>query len=73
MRSRRSRVDGLIYPLNSPVREVMRLASSRLFESGSVEYLVNKWQGSGVPEAKGACWELTQPRPHFYFRLQEWS
>ena len=55
MHPRRSKVDGLIYPLNSPVREVMRLASSRIFESGSVEYLVKKWQGSGVPEAKGGC------------------
>ena len=52
---RRSKVDGLIYPLNSPVREVMRLASSRIFESGSVEYLVKKWQGSGVPESNGGC------------------
>ena len=51
--ARRSRIDGLIYPLNSPVREVMRLASSRLFESGAVEYLVKKWEGNGVPETSG--------------------
>ena len=51
--ARRSSIDGLIYPVNSPVREVMRLASSRLFESGSVEYLVKKWQGNGIPETSG--------------------
>ena len=51
--ARRPRIDGLIYPLNSPVREVMRLASSRLFESGAVEYLVKKWEGNGVPKTSG--------------------
>ena len=53
--ARRSSIDGLIYPVNSPVREVMRLSSSRLFESGAVEYLVKKWQGNGIPETSGGC------------------
>ena len=53
--ARRSSIDGLIYPINSPLREVMRLASSRLFESGAVEYLVKKWQGNGIPETRGGC------------------
>ena len=52
-KDRRSTIEGLIFPLNSPVREVMRLASSRLFESGAVEYLVKKWEGEGIPAGNG--------------------
>ena len=52
-KDRKSTIEWLIFPLNSPVREVMRLASSRLFENGAVEYLVRKWEGEGMPETKG--------------------
>ena len=47
------RLDGLIFPLNSPVKEVMKLAMSRLFESGGVEYLLDKWEGRGIPQVTG--------------------
>ena len=47
------RLDALIFPINSPVKEVMRLAMSRLFESGGVEYLLDKWEGRGIPEVTG--------------------
>ena len=47
------RLDALIFPLNSPVKEVMKLASSRIFESGGAEYLLTKWEGRGVPQVTG--------------------
>ena len=47
------RLDAIIFPLNSPVKEVMKLAMSRMFESGGVEYLLDKWEGRGIPQFTG--------------------
>ena len=49
----KSRIDALIFPLNSPVREVMKIASTRMFETSAVDYLVRKWEGESISQTSG--------------------
>ena len=49
----KSRIDALIFPLNSPVREVMKIASTQMFETNAVDYLIRKWEGEGLPQETG--------------------
>ena len=49
----RAKYDALTFPLNSPVREVMKLASVRMFENSAIEYLIKKWEGRGTVQAAG--------------------
>ena len=49
----KSRFDALIFPLNSPVREVMKLANTRMFENSAVGYLIQKWEGRGAAQGSG--------------------
>ena len=49
----KSRIDALIFPLNSPVREVMKLATTRMFETSAVDYLLQKWEGEGPSQEAG--------------------
>ena len=49
----KSRIDGLIFPLNSPVREVIKIASTQMFETSAVDYLIRKWEGEGIPQETG--------------------
>ena len=51
----KSRIDALIFPLNSPVREVMKMASVSMFENGAVDYLLQKWEGKTIPQMTGMC------------------
>ena len=53
--SEKSRIDALIFPLNSPVREVMKMATARMFENSAVDYLLQKWEGKNIPQVKGMC------------------
>ena len=49
----KSMIDALIFPLNSPVREVMKIASTRMFETSAVDYLVQKWEGESTSQTTG--------------------
>ena len=49
----KAKYDALIFPLNSPFREVMKLASTRMFENSAVEYLIQKWEGRGTIQTAG--------------------
>ena len=49
----KSRIDALIFPLNSPVREVMKMATTRMFENSAVDYLLQKWEGKNIPQVRG--------------------
>ena len=49
----KSRIDALIFPLNSPGREVMKLATTRMFENSAVDYLLQKWEGKDIPQVRG--------------------
>ena len=51
----KSSLDALIFPLNSPVREVMRVAATQLFENSYVDYLLKKWEGQNIPQLRGLC------------------
>jgi hypothetical protein len=41
--------DTLVFSRNSPVKSMFKLASSRIMESGAFHYLLQRWEGRGIP------------------------
>jgi hypothetical protein len=41
--------DTLVFSRNSPVKSMFELASSRILESGAFHYLLQRWEGQGIP------------------------
>ena len=41
--------------MNSPVKPIFDLAASRIQESGTIDYLLKKWEGREIPFSTGTC------------------